>query len=123
MTPDDHQPRDSGPGQPGRYSPYGGYSPRGGYAYRGRGSGYWPGLPSGRRNGMAIASLACGCLQVLLFALPVFAALALVFGLVGLGQIRRRGDRGKGMAVAGSTLGVCGLVLTVAGVLVTMASH
>jgi hypothetical protein len=53
----------------------------------------------------------------------VFALLALIFGLVALGQIRRRGDRGKGMAVAGATLGGCGLVVTVAGVLVTMASH
>jgi hypothetical protein len=72
---------------------------------------------------MAIASLVCGCLEALLFALPVFALLALIFGLVALGQIRRRGDRGKGMAVAGATLGGCGLVVTVAGVLVTMASH
>jgi Domain of unknown function (DUF4190) len=121
MRPDKLQPGDSGPGQPSGRSRYGGYSPYGGYGYRGR--GYWPGLPSGRLNAMAIASLVCGCLQVLLFALPVFALLALVFGLVALGQIRRRGDRGKGLAVAGATLGVCGLALTVAGVLVTMASH
>jgi len=118
MSPDEHQPGGSGgPGQPGGYSPYGGYR------HRGHGRGYWPGLPGRRPNAIAIASLACGCLQVLLLALPLFAALALVFGLLALGQIRRRGDRGKGMAVAGTTLGVCGLVLTVAGILVTMASH
>ncbi|MBT3151499.1 DUF4190 domain-containing protein [Streptomyces sp. CHD11] len=90
-------PRDAGPaarfpygGQPG-FAPYGLYGP------------YGP-RPPAAVNGVAIASLVLG---VLCF-LPAFG---LVLGLIALRQIRRRGERGRGMAVAGSLLSSLGLAL------------
>lgn len=69
----------------------------------------------GRANGMAIAALVCGLAQFVLWffiLVPGFIAalLALTFGLVGLAQIKRRGERGKGMAIAGIVLGVLGVI-------------
>ncbi|MDG4861806.1 DUF4190 domain-containing protein [Streptomyces sp. T-3] len=55
-------------------------------------------------NGWAISSLIVG----ILCCLPL---LGLVFGIVALVQIRKRGDRGKGMAVTGLTLSSAGALL------------
>ncbi|MFI8191008.1 DUF4190 domain-containing protein [Streptomyces sp. NPDC085946] len=55
-------------------------------------------------NGLAIAALVLGVLCFL-------PAVGLVLGLVALRQIKRRGERGRGMAVAGSVLSSVGLVL------------
>ena len=55
-------------------------------------------------NGVAIASLVLG---ILCFV----PALGLVLGIVALVQIRKKGERGKGMAVAGSVLSTVGLAL------------
>ncbi|MER5293784.1 DUF4190 domain-containing protein [Streptomyces pharetrae] len=55
-------------------------------------------------NGIAIAALVLG---VLCFV----PAVGLVLGLVALGQIRKKGERGKGMAIAGSVLSSVGLAL------------
>ncbi|MFB7657054.1 MULTISPECIES: DUF4190 domain-containing protein [unclassified Streptomyces] len=75
------------PGHPGNpYGPYGAY----------------PARPS--VNGLAIAAFVLG---VLCFV----PAVGLVLGLVALAQIRKRGERGKGFAVAGSVLSSVGLVL------------
>lgn len=77
-------------GQPG-FAPYGLYGPQG------------P-RPPAAVNGVAIAALVLG---VLCF-LPAFG---LVLGLVALWQIRRRGERGRGMAIAGAVLSSLGLAL------------
>ncbi|WP_063794246.1 DUF4190 domain-containing protein [Streptomyces graminilatus] len=55
-------------------------------------------------NGVAIASLVLG---ILCFV----PALGLVLGVVALVQIRKKGERGKGMAVTGSVLSAVGLAL------------
>ncbi|GGS86127.1 membrane protein [Streptomyces daghestanicus] len=55
-------------------------------------------------NGVAISALVLG----LLCFLP---AVGLVLGLIALTQIKRRGERGKGFAVAGTVLSSAGLVL------------
>ncbi|MFJ6072538.1 DUF4190 domain-containing protein [Streptomyces sp. NPDC093065] len=57
-------------------------------------------------NGLAIAAFVLG---VLCFV----PAVGLVLGLVALARIRRRGERGKGFAVAGSVLSSVGLALWV----------
>ncbi|MFI8087267.1 DUF4190 domain-containing protein [Streptomyces sp. NPDC086080] len=77
-------------GQPG-FAPYGLYGP------------YGP-RPPAAVNGVAIASLVLGVLCFL-------PALGLVLGLIALRQIKRRGERGRGMAVAGSLLSSLGLAL------------
>ncbi|WP_405772835.1 DUF4190 domain-containing protein [Streptomyces sp. NBC_01538] len=55
-------------------------------------------------NGVAIASLVLG---ILCFV----PALGLILGIVALVQIRKRGERGKGMAVTGAVLSTVGLAL------------
>ncbi|WP_435847668.1 DUF4190 domain-containing protein [Streptomyces fumanus] len=55
-------------------------------------------------NGLAISALVLGVLCFL-------PAAGLVLGLVALGQIKRRGERGKGLAVGGAVLSSLGLVL------------
>lgn len=65
--------------------------------------------PPRRINGMAIASLVCAFLA---------APLAILFGHLSLSQIKRSGEEGRGMAVAGL---VIGYVVTVATVLILVA--
>ncbi|MEV1063257.1 DUF4190 domain-containing protein [Streptomyces sp. NPDC050263] len=85
-------------------APYG--APYGGAHYPGWGQGYNPyGLPA-PINGVAIASLVLGILCFL-------PAVGLVLGIVALVQIKRKGERGKGMAIAGSILSSVGLALWV----------
>lgn len=59
---------------------------------------------SGGRDGFAITSLVLGIIPVLA------GILAIVFGSIALGRIRRTGRRGKGLAVAGIVLGSLWLV-------------
>lgn len=93
-----------GPQSPGQY-PQGPYPPQqpypGGW---GQPYGAYPRQPS--VNGVAIAAFVLG---VLCFV----PAVGLVLGLIALAQIRRRGERGKGFAVAGSVLSSVGLALWV----------
>jgi peptidyl-prolyl cis-trans isomerase B (cyclophilin B) len=78
------------------YPPYPGYP------------GYPPPPPQ-RTNGMAVAALICAF---------VFAPLGIVFGHLSLSQIRRTGEHGRGLAIAGLVLGY---LLTVLGVLAVIA--
>ncbi|MFD7439107.1 DUF4190 domain-containing protein [Streptomyces sp. NPDC059861] len=79
------------PGPYGQQSPYGAWGP---YPP--------PGLPP--VNGAAIAALVLGILCFL-------PAVGLVLGLIALRQIKRKGERGKGMAIAGAVLSTVGLAL------------
>lgn len=65
--------------------------------------------PPRRTNAMAIASLVCAF---------VFAPLGILFGHLSLSQIRRSGEEGRGMAIAGL---VIGYVVTVGTVLMLVA--
>ncbi|MEV6963117.1 DUF4190 domain-containing protein [Streptomyces sp. NPDC051207] len=63
--------------------------------------------PHGARaavNGLAVGALVLGVLCFL-------PAVGLVLGLIALRQIRRRGERGRGMAIAGAVLSAAGLAL------------
>src|SRR5215470_13041949 len=76
-----------------------------------------------RTNGLALAALVCGLAQFLLWfflLVPGFVAavMALIFGIAGLGQIRRRAEDGQGMAVAGVALGALGVLGGIAWVIV-----
>ncbi|MET9223479.1 DUF4190 domain-containing protein [Streptomyces sp. NPDC003300] len=106
-------------GQPpyGGQGPHGGQAPYGGNPYGGQnpyGPQPYPGYPQtagwynpqANTNGMAIASLVVGftCIPVL----------GVIFGLVALSQIKKRGERGKGLAIAGLILnGVATVLLAV----------
>jgi hypothetical protein len=65
--------------------------------------------PADRTNPLAVAALVCGVGQ---FFLPMpTTILAIVFGHVARGQIRRTGEKGAGLARAGLVLGWAGLAL------------
>jgi peptidyl-prolyl cis-trans isomerase B (cyclophilin B) len=82
--------------------PYGGYPPPPGpyagyYGY----SGY-PQQPS--TNSLAIVSLVCAFL---------FAPLGILFGHISLSQIRKTGEEGRGLAIAGLVIGYLITVFTI----------
>jgi hypothetical protein len=81
--------------------------------------------PAGRTNGFAIASLACGLGQ---FAIGPLATIpAIVFGHMARGQIRRSGEQGAGLALAGLVLGwgavILGIILVALLVVVAVGTH
>lgn len=66
-------------------------------------------VPGRRRtNGLAIAALVCGFL---------LAPLGVIFGIIALGQIRRHGESGRGLAIAGLAVGAVLTALVVLGLL------
>ncbi|MFI1679512.1 DUF4190 domain-containing protein [Streptomyces sp. NPDC020607] len=107
------------PPPPGPYAP-----PGGGPSHPGQPGPPWPQAPHGQQlpyqawpgpyspysrppvNGFAIASLVFG----IFCCVP---AVGLVLGLVALAQIKKKGERGKGLAIAGSILSVVGVLLLV----------
>ena len=91
-----------GPQQP--YPPYQGPYP------------YYP--PAPPTNGLAIASLVCG---VGAFVIGLSFIPAIICGHIARGQIRRTGERGGGMALAGLILGYVGGALFIVLVLALVA--
>jgi hypothetical protein len=97
--------------QPPGYPP-----PPGGYGYPPP-SAYpsqygYPPLQSPGTNAMAVASLVCSLFGwVCLF---IGAFLGVIFGFIALSQIKRSGQRGRGMAIAGIVIGSVLLVLGIA---------
>ncbi len=63
-------------------------------------------VPTPGTNGLAIAALCCGIAGIL----PVAAVVGIVLGFVALGQLRRRIQSGRGLAIAGIVLGALWLV-------------
>lgn len=88
-------PQQGYPGGPG--APYGYPGGPGGYPHP-------YGSPQPPTNGLAVASFVLG----LLCFVP---AIGLILGFFALPQIKRKGERGKGLAVAGMILSTIGLVL------------
>jgi Domain of unknown function (DUF1707)/Domain of unknown function (DUF4190) len=62
-------------------------------------------------NGLAIASLACGLAQFVFG--PLATIPAIVFGHVARHQIKRTGEQGAGLALAGLILGWAAVILTI----------
>ncbi|GAA3823927.1 DUF4190 domain-containing protein [Streptomyces chiangmaiensis] len=97
-----------GPQQPGGPHPQGPYQqPYGpGSPYQPWGQGYSPYNRPAPVNGLAVAALVLGILCFL-------PAVGLVLGLIALAQIRRRGERGRGLAIGGMVVSSLGLALFV----------
>ncbi|WP_031519253.1 DUF4190 domain-containing protein [Streptomyces sp. NRRL F-5123] len=89
-------------GQPGYGYP--GAQPQPGYGYPGPAMPPpYPGQPGWygqerRTNGISIAALVTGIIPCTFF-------LGIIFGLVGMKQVKQRAERGRGMAIAGVVLG------------------
>lgn len=101
--PQPYGPPPHGP-QPYGSQPYGQpYGP----PYQGWGQGYSPQARPASVNGLAVASLVLG-------VLCCFPAVGLLLGVTALVQIKRKGQSGRGLAIAGSILSSLGLALWVA---------
>lgn len=75
---------------------------------------------AGHTNGLAIASLACGLGQ---FAFgPVATIPAIVLGHLARKQIRRTGEAGGGLALAGLVLGWVALIMGILAVVIGLAA-
>ena len=70
----------------------------------------WPAPSAERTNALAVASLACGIGQLLVW-FPASIA-AIVLGHKARSQIRQTGEQGDGLARAGLILGYLGLALS-----------
>jgi hypothetical protein len=81
--------------------------------------------PSARTNGLAIASLACGLAQFVFG--PLATIPAIVLGYMARSQIKRTGEQGAGLALAGLILGwgavILGVVLIAVGLAVAAGMH
>lgn len=87
------------PGTPPGYSPYAG-----------------PGAPPrAGTNGLAVASFILGLIGMLLLS----AILGIIFGILALSQLRRRPQRGRGLAIAGLVLS--GLWILIVGGIIAAA--
>jgi len=70
-------------------------------------------------NGLAIASLACGIAQ---FAFGLLATIpAIVLGHMARSQIRRTGEQGAGLALAGLVLGWAAVILGILVLVIVLA--
>ena len=90
-----------------------------GYGYPPPGPMYYPGYPVRRTNGLSIAALVCGICGFLYF---IPAILGVIFGIIGLRQIKREGTDGKGMAIAGIVCGGAWLALLLVIIIAVAAS-
>jgi Domain of unknown function (DUF1707)/Domain of unknown function (DUF4190) len=80
---------------------------------------------SARTSGLAIASLACGLAQ---FAFGPLATIpAIVLGHMARSQIKRSGEQGAGLALAGLVLGwgavILGIVVIAVGLAIAAGTH
>ena len=77
-----------------------------------------PGYPvKAKANGLALTSMILGIVGITvglcLIFFPVMPILAVVFGHIGLTQIRKTGAPGRGYAIAGLVTGYIGIALAV----------
>ena len=69
-------------------------------------AGYYP-APQAPTSGVAVASLICGIAEF--FTLGIAAVPAVILGHVARANIKRTGERGDGLAIAGLVLGYLGI--------------
>jgi uncharacterized protein DUF4190 len=78
-----------------------------------------------RTNGLAIASLACGLAQFVFG--PLATIPAIVLGYMARSQIKRTGEQGAGLALAGLILGwgavILGIVIIAVGLAIATGTH
>lgn len=71
--------------------------------------------PQNRTNGMALASLICSVAGLVTCALS--SVVGVILGVVALGQIKKTGEEGRGMALAGVIVGGVVTALMIVGVI------
>jgi len=94
----------------GTYQGAGPAAPPGGYPFAFPGPTPYPFPSPSRTNTFAIVSLVCSLAS---FLVGVSCIAGIVFGHLALRQIRRTGEEGRGMAIAGLVIGYVALVILV----------
>ena len=83
--------------------------------------GYYPPMmPAQPTSGLAIGAMICGIAEI--FTLGFAAIPAVILGHLARAQIKRTGERGDGMAVAGLVLGYLGIAAWVL-IILAISSH
>ncbi len=82
--------------------------------------GYYP-MVQARTNGLAVGALVCAILEF--FTVGIAAIPALILGYMARGQIKRTGERGDGMAIAGIIFGWMGVAGWALFVLIVALQH
>ncbi|WP_234786479.1 DUF4190 domain-containing protein [Mycolicibacter sinensis] len=106
-APGDYPGFGTAPGYPPGYGSPPGYPP-GGYGTPYPGGYFNPGQPQ-KTNVLAVSSLVVALLGLLFWPLGLAGA---VLGVVALSQIKRTGEAGHGIAVAGTAVGSAAVVLS-----------
>ncbi|MFI9050128.1 DUF4190 domain-containing protein [Streptomyces sp. NPDC053427] len=83
--------------------------------------------PQAARNGLGVAALVLGIIGAL-SGIPMFlfwiagplGVLSLIFGIVGMGRVKKGQATNKGVAVTGTILGALAIILAIVGVIVSM---
>jgi hypothetical protein len=101
---------------PGQYPP--GQYPQGPYGYGGPPPPpYYGYAPPKNSNGKAIATLVLGILSIVfcvfMFFDGIFVVLAVIFGIIALGETKHGRGSGRGLAVAGLVCATVGAILAV----------
>ena len=107
-----------GYGQPGQYPQQPGQYPQQQYGQYGPG-GYGPPAQA-KTNTLAIISLVCGIVQILLGLIAGIPAI--ILGAIALKQITARGERGRGLAIAGLVIGIIGVLISVIAIIAIIAA-
>ncbi|MCW1958314.1 MAG: DUF4190 domain-containing protein, partial [Mycobacterium sp.] len=107
------------PPPPPGYAPPPPYGPpyQGGYANQGYpGPPTYPGYPmppQAGTNSLAVTSLVLSVFGLLPFCGFLFSIAGIVTGAIAMGQVKRTGQDGYGLAVAGLAIGVITLLLAI----------
>lgn len=76
-----------------------------------------PNMVNNKTNGMAIGGFVLSCVSILMCG-GIASIIGLILSIVGLSQIGKNGEKGKGLAIAGiiisSILFVFGIIFTIA---------
>lgn len=64
---------------------------------------------AGTTNGLAISGFIIGLVSLFVAGIPL-GIVAVIFSAIALGQIQKKGQRGRGFAIAGLILGIVGIV-------------
>ncbi|SDQ17092.1 DUF4190 domain-containing protein [Microbacterium sp. cf332] len=102
------------PAPPYATPPQQGYQPA---AYPPPAYGYGGGFPQQKTNTLSIVSMIASIVGFI-WILPVIGSIAgVVMGHISLSQIKRTGEKGRGMALAGLIVGYAGLALAIIGII------
>lgn len=97
--------------QQGGYTPQQQGYPQQGYPQQGYGGGYY-GQPEPKNNTLAVVSLVAALLGITF--VPVLGSIVgIITGHMATGQLKTSGERGAGMAKAGTIIGYVGLILVI----------